>query len=105
MVFRRLRKRGRDRARSSERRRLGKAFQKDGPTTIFSISCIVCQRFQWSMLPKYLLLLLLLLGVTSLAVIGMQSLSHLLKTFSACSGVSELMLYQFYIAPLAVLTS
>src|SRR6218665_3521755 len=33
MVFRRLRKRGRDRARSSERRRLGKAFQKDGPTT------------------------------------------------------------------------
>src|SRR6218665_430970 len=26
-------KRGRDRARSSERRRLGKAFQKDGPTT------------------------------------------------------------------------
>src|SRR6218665_3701357 len=33
MVFRRLRKRGRDRARSSEWRRLGKAFQKDGPTT------------------------------------------------------------------------
>src|SRR6218665_683384 len=33
MVFRRLRKRGRDRARSLERRRLGKAFQKDGPTT------------------------------------------------------------------------
>src|SRR6218665_1436293 len=33
MAFRRLRKRGRDRARSSERRRLGKAFQKDGPTT------------------------------------------------------------------------
>src|SRR6218665_1919845 len=33
MVFRRLRKRGRDRTRSSERRRLGKAFQKDGPTT------------------------------------------------------------------------
>src|SRR6218665_2083094 len=33
MVFRRLRKRGRDRAGSSERRRLGKAFQKDGPTT------------------------------------------------------------------------
>src|SRR6218665_2308530 len=33
MVFRRLRKRGRDRARSSERRRPGKAFQKDGPTT------------------------------------------------------------------------
>src|SRR6218665_4153626 len=33
MVFKRLRKRGRDRARSSERRRLGKAFQKDGPTT------------------------------------------------------------------------
>src|SRR6218665_2266097 len=33
MVFRRLRKRGRDRARSSERRRLGKAFQKDGPRT------------------------------------------------------------------------
>src|SRR6218665_2996093 len=33
MVFRRLRKRGRDRARSSERRRLGKAFPKDGPTT------------------------------------------------------------------------
>src|SRR6218665_2730819 len=33
MVFRRLRKRGRDRARNSERRRLGKAFQKDGPTT------------------------------------------------------------------------
>src|SRR6218665_501853 len=32
MVFRRLRKRGRDRARSSERRRLGKAFLKDGPT-------------------------------------------------------------------------
>src|SRR6218665_304415 len=33
MVFRRLWKRGRDRARSSERRQLGKAFQKDGPTT------------------------------------------------------------------------
>src|SRR6218665_3764371 len=33
MVFRRLRKRGRDRAKCSERRRLGKAFQKDGPTT------------------------------------------------------------------------
>src|SRR6218665_152874 len=33
MVFRRLRKRGRDRARSSERRRLGKTFPKDGPTT------------------------------------------------------------------------
>src|SRR6218665_501787 len=33
MVFRRLQKGGRDRARGSERRRLGKAFQKDGPTT------------------------------------------------------------------------
>src|SRR6218665_2069623 len=33
MALRRLRKRGRDRARSSERRRLGKAFQKDGSTT------------------------------------------------------------------------
>src|SRR6218665_3273576 len=33
MVFRRLLKRGRDRARSLEWRRLGKAFQKDGPST------------------------------------------------------------------------
>ena len=33
MIFRRLWNRGRDRARSSERRRLDKAFQKDGPTT------------------------------------------------------------------------
>src|SRR5688572_33505170 len=46
MVFKRLRKRGKERPRSSLRRLLGNLFQKDGPTTaklLLLNSCYECE--------------------------------------------------------------